>query len=65
MKLGLTRRCTRGVNRDTRGALEKKGHVFAERAGNMGDAEGVMIDPKSGMRLVAPDPRSGGMAVGY
>jgi gamma-glutamyltranspeptidase/glutathione hydrolase len=54
-----------GINRDTRAALEKKGHVFAEKPGNMGDAEGVMIDSKSGMRLGASDPRSGGVAVGY
>jgi gamma-glutamyltranspeptidase / glutathione hydrolase len=54
-----------GINRDTRAALERKGHVFAEKPGNMGDAEGVMIDPKSGMRLGASDPRSGGVAVGY
>ena len=54
-----------GINRDTRSALEKKGHVFAEKPGNMGDAEGVMIDQKTGMRLGASDPRSGGVAVGY
>jgi len=54
-----------GINRDTRIALERKGHVFAEKPGNMGDAEGVMIDPKSGMRLGASDPRSGGVPVGY
>jgi gamma-glutamyltranspeptidase/glutathione hydrolase len=54
-----------GINRDTRAALEKKGHVFAEKPRYMGDAEGVMIDAKSGMRLGASDPRSGGVAVGY
>lgn len=54
-----------GINRDTRVALERKGHVFADRPGNMGDAEGVMIDQKTDMRLGASDPRSGGMAVGY
>jgi gamma-glutamyltranspeptidase/glutathione hydrolase len=54
-----------GINRDTRAALERKGHVFAERPGNMGDAEGIMIDPKTGMRLGASDPRSGGVPVGY
>lgn len=37
-----------GINRDTRVALEKKGHVFAEKPGNMGDAEGVMIDLRTG-----------------
>jgi len=54
-----------GINRDTRVALERKGHVFAEKPGNMGDAEGVMIDLKTGMRLGASDPRSGGVSVGY
>jgi len=54
-----------GLNRDTRVALEKKGHLFAEKPGNMGDAEGIMIDPKNGMRLGASDPRSGGVPVGY
>ena len=54
-----------GVNRDTRAALERKGHVFAEKPGHMGDAEGVMIDAKNGMRLGASDPRSGGVPVGY
>ena len=54
-----------GINRDTRAALERKGHTFAEKAGNMGDAEGIMIDPKNGMRLGASDPRSGGVPAGY
>ncbi len=54
-----------GINRDTRAALERKGHVFAEKPGNMGDGEGVMIDPKTGMRLGASDPRLGGVSVGY
>jgi gamma-glutamyltranspeptidase/glutathione hydrolase len=54
-----------GINRDTRSALERKGHVFADRAGNMGDAEGIMIDLETGMRLGASDPRSGGVPVGY
>ena len=54
-----------GMNRDTRAALERKGHVFAEKPGNMGDAEGVMIDARTGMRLGASDPRSGGVPVGY
>ncbi|MFY9556714.1 MAG: gamma-glutamyltransferase [Blastocatellia bacterium] len=54
-----------GINRDTRIALEKKGHVFTEKPRHMGDAEGIMIDPKIGMRLGASDPRSGGVPVGY
>ncbi len=46
-------------SRHTRGALERKGHVFAQRAGNIGGAAGVMIDLKTGMKLGASDPRSG------
>jgi gamma-glutamyltranspeptidase / glutathione hydrolase len=52
-------------NRDTRAALEKLGHKFREKPGNLGDAHGIMIDPKSGMRLGASDPRLGGVPVGY
>src|SRR6185369_1667399 len=47
-----------GIKRATRSALEKMGHVFVEKPGTMGDAEGVMIDLKTGMRLGASDPRS-------
>jgi gamma-glutamyltranspeptidase/glutathione hydrolase len=54
-----------GLNVDTRRALEKRGHVFAEKPGHMGDAEGIMIDPKTKMRLGASDPRLGGVPVGY
>lgn len=54
-----------GLNRDTKRALEKLGHVFAEKAGNIGDAEGIMIEPKTGMRLGASDPRLGGVPAGY
>ncbi|MGA9767799.1 MAG: gamma-glutamyltransferase [Blastocatellia bacterium] len=54
-----------GLNRDTRAALEKRGHSLAEKPGYMGDAEGIMIDPQSNMRLGARDPRLGGAAIGY
>ena len=54
-----------GLNVDTRRALERRGHVFAEKPGHMGDAEGIMIDPKTKMRLGASDPRLGGVPVGY
>jgi gamma-glutamyltranspeptidase/glutathione hydrolase len=54
-----------GLNKDTRAALLKRGHTFAERPGYMGDAEGIMIEPKTGMRLGASDPRLGGVPVGY
>ncbi len=64
-----------GLNADTRKELERRGHLFPKRSGGMGtteetasymgDAEGIMIDLKSGMRLGASDSRRGGMAVGY
>lgn len=54
-----------GINPDTRRALEKLGYAFRDRAERMGDAEGVMIEDGTGMRLGASDPRIGGVAVGY
>jgi gamma-glutamyltranspeptidase/glutathione hydrolase len=61
-----------GISPDTRRALEKRGHVFAERpgfsseqSGYIGDAHGIMIESESKMRLGAADPRLGGAAVGY
>jgi gamma-glutamyltranspeptidase/glutathione hydrolase len=55
---------------DTRATLEKMGHKFREKPGfsdldSIGDAHGVMIDPATGLRLGAADPRRGGMAVGW
>jgi gamma-glutamyltranspeptidase/glutathione hydrolase len=61
-----------GVNPDTRKMLEAMGHKFREIPGmsrnapsDIGDAHGVMIDPATGMRMGASDPRLGGMAVGW
>ncbi|MGH9825107.1 MAG: gamma-glutamyltransferase, partial [Blastocatellia bacterium] len=54
-----------GLNQDTKVAMEKRGYKFSPRAGNMGDAEGVMIEDGTGVRLGASDPRSGGAPVGY
>ena len=57
---------------DVRAALEAEGHRFAPQAGvfpgspTWGDAEGIVVDPRSGMRLGASDPRSkDARAVGY
>lgn len=52
-------------SKDTWDALTRMGHIFREKPGYIGDAHGVMIDPKDGMRLGASDPRRGGEAVGY
>jgi gamma-glutamyltranspeptidase/glutathione hydrolase len=60
-----------GVNPDTRERLEAMGHAFrpipgASRSpGTIGDAEGVMIDPATGMRMGASDPRLGGVPAGW
>jgi gamma-glutamyltranspeptidase/glutathione hydrolase len=54
-----------GISPDTRRLLEGRGHVFEERGGEIGDAQAIMIDPTSGMRLGASDPRLGGAPAGY
>jgi gamma-glutamyltranspeptidase/glutathione hydrolase len=54
----------RGFPEDVIRALEVRGHRLAYR-GFMGDAEGIMLDPKSGIRLGAADPRGDGLAMGY
>src|SRR5438552_7581942 len=55
-----------GINPDTRAALERLGHKFREKPlAHISDANMVMIDPKSGLRLGASDPRRGGAAVGW
>lgn len=64
-----------GLNADTRKELERRGHLFPKREGAggateetasyMGDAEGIMIDLKTGIRLGAADSRRGGRAIGY
>lgn len=60
------------LDADTRAALEARGHEFRPLAGmertvpgDIGDAQGVLIDPKTGMRMGGSDPRRGGVAVGW
>jgi gamma-glutamyltranspeptidase / glutathione hydrolase len=54
-----------GLSGDTQKALLRRGHKFAKPR-YLGDAEGIMIEEKTGMRLGATDPRrSDGLAVGY
>jgi gamma-glutamyltranspeptidase/glutathione hydrolase len=54
-----------GLSGDTQKALLSLGHKLT-RPHYLGDAEGIMIEEKSGMRLGATDPRrSDGLAVGY
>jgi gamma-glutamyltranspeptidase/glutathione hydrolase len=54
-----------GLSGDTQNALIARGHKLAKPR-YLGDAEGIMIEEKTGMRLGATDPRrSDGLAVGY
>ena len=54
-----------GLSGDTQRALTARGHALAKQR-VLGDAEGIMIEEKTGVRLGATDPRrSDGQAVGY
>ncbi len=54
-----------GLSGDTQKALVARGHKLAKPR-YLGDAEGIMIEEKTGVRLGATDPRrSDGLAVGY
>jgi gamma-glutamyltranspeptidase/glutathione hydrolase len=55
-----------GLSVDTIKALEAMGHTPTERPGYQGVAESILIDPVTGMRLGASDPRlPDGKAVGF
>jgi gamma-glutamyltranspeptidase / glutathione hydrolase len=54
-----------GLSADTRRALEALGHKFTAEPHYMSDAQAIMIEEKTGMRLGASDARQGGAAVGY
>jgi gamma-glutamyltranspeptidase / glutathione hydrolase len=54
-----------GLSADTGRALERRGHKLTERPRYMGDAQGIMIEEKTGTRLGASDPRNFGAPVGY
>lgn len=54
-----------GLSADTARALLARGHKFSERRRYMGDAQGIMIEEKTGVRLGASDPRNFGEPVGY
>lgn len=45
--------------------LEQRGYQLATRRGWIGEVEAIGIDPKTGERLGAPDPRRQGAARGY
>ena len=54
-----------GFSSDTQRALTSRGHTLG-KLHYLGDAEGIMIEEKTGIRLGATDPRrSDGLAIGY
>lgn len=59
-----------GLNKDTQRALELRGHKFAQKSffrdtDYLGDVHAILIDPRTGTRLGASDPRRGGAPAGY
>jgi gamma-glutamyltranspeptidase/glutathione hydrolase len=52
-----------GLEPATLSALEARGHKV-RRVDQWGDAEAVYVDPKTGLRFSASDPRNEGMALG-
>jgi gamma-glutamyltranspeptidase/glutathione hydrolase len=54
-----------GLSSDTIRALESRGHKLTAKPRYMGDAQGIMIEERTGVRLGASDPRNDGAAVGY
>ncbi|MCA1632991.1 MAG: gamma-glutamyltransferase [Acidobacteria bacterium] len=54
-----------GMSADTSRSLEKRGHRITARPRYMGDAQGIMIEERTGVRLGASDPRNFGEPVGY
>ena len=55
-----------GLSGDTQRALASRGHVLVDKPRYLGDAEGIMIEERTLIRLGATDPRrSDGLAVGY
>jgi gamma-glutamyltranspeptidase/glutathione hydrolase len=54
-----------GLAPDVMSRLKSMGHKFTDRPRYMGDAEGIMIEDKTGVRLGASDPRLDGRSVGF
>jgi gamma-glutamyltranspeptidase / glutathione hydrolase len=53
-----------GFPLDVRTALERMGHAVVTRA-DMGDVHAIWIDPSTGVRYGASDPRLDGRTIGY
>lgn len=56
---------TFGTSADTRARLEGMGHAFSAKPVPLGDAQGIAVDAKTGMRMGASDPRLGGAPAGW
>ena len=54
-----------GLSTDTQRALEARGHKLTARPRYMGDAQGIMIEEGTLVRLGASDPRNFGEPAGY
>ncbi|HZN12603.1 MAG TPA: gamma-glutamyltransferase [Blastocatellia bacterium] len=54
-----------GLAPDVIRTLQQMGHKMVDRPHHMGDAEAIMIEDGTGVRLGASDPRLNGRAVGY
>jgi len=54
-----------GLSGDTLRALSSRGHKLIDKPRYMGDAQGIMIEEKTGVRLGASDPRNDGAPAGY
>lgn len=55
----------RGLPKDVLENLEKMGYYLKVQKGYNGDAQGIVVDPETGILLGTSDPRGGGKAVGY
>ncbi len=53
-----------GFAQDVQEGLKARGHTLTLR-GTIGDCQAIMIEPKTGVRLGAADPRNDGLALGY
>jgi len=54
-----------GLSSDTQRALAARGHKLIDKPRYMGDAQGIMIEAGTGVRLGASDSRQEGVSVGY
>jgi gamma-glutamyltranspeptidase/glutathione hydrolase len=55
---------------DVRTAMEARGHILNPKGGfqggrRWGNAQGILIEPATSVRIGASDPRGDGAAIGY